>query len=91
MHATIYGRGQMVIPAKARKEARIDTATSSTFSRRATVAWCWSEWNGQSENRGTRFGSFAGKENTRCFPSVGRFRARKSSKRLSNFRHDLSP
>jgi len=25
MHATIYGRGQMVIPAKARKEARIDT------------------------------------------------------------------
>jgi len=24
MHATIYGRGQMVIPAKARKEARID-------------------------------------------------------------------
>ena len=23
MHATIYGRGQMVIPAKARKEARI--------------------------------------------------------------------
>ena len=25
MHATIYGRGQMVIPAKARKEARIDS------------------------------------------------------------------
>jgi AbrB family looped-hinge helix DNA binding protein len=25
MHATIYGRGQMVIPAKARKEARIGT------------------------------------------------------------------
>ncbi len=25
MHATIYGRGQMVIPAKARKQARIDT------------------------------------------------------------------
>ncbi len=25
IHATIYGRGQMVIPAKARKEARIDT------------------------------------------------------------------
>ena len=25
MHATIYGRGQMVIPAKARKEAGIDT------------------------------------------------------------------
>jgi AbrB family looped-hinge helix DNA binding protein len=25
MHATIYGRGQMVIPAKARKEAHIDT------------------------------------------------------------------
>jgi AbrB family looped-hinge helix DNA binding protein len=25
MHATIYGRGQMVIPAKARKEARINT------------------------------------------------------------------
>ena len=25
MHATIYGRGQMVIPAQARKEARIDT------------------------------------------------------------------
>jgi len=24
MHATIHGRGQMVIPAKARKEARID-------------------------------------------------------------------
>jgi AbrB family looped-hinge helix DNA binding protein len=24
MHATIYGRGQMVIPARARKEARID-------------------------------------------------------------------
>ena len=24
MHATIYGRGQMVIPAQARKEARID-------------------------------------------------------------------
>jgi AbrB family looped-hinge helix DNA binding protein len=24
MHATIYGRGQMVIPAKARKEARLD-------------------------------------------------------------------
>lgn len=24
MYATIYGRGQMVIPAKARKEARID-------------------------------------------------------------------
>jgi AbrB family looped-hinge helix DNA binding protein len=25
MHATIYGRGQMVIPAKARKEARLNT------------------------------------------------------------------
>ena len=25
MHATIYGRGQMVIPAQARKEARIDS------------------------------------------------------------------
>jgi bifunctional DNA-binding transcriptional regulator/antitoxin component of YhaV-PrlF toxin-antitoxin module len=25
MHATIYGRGQMVIPVRARKEARIDT------------------------------------------------------------------
>ena len=25
MHATIYGRGQMVIPAKARKEAGIST------------------------------------------------------------------
>jgi AbrB family looped-hinge helix DNA binding protein len=25
MHATIYGRGQMVIPARARKEARIDS------------------------------------------------------------------
>jgi AbrB family looped-hinge helix DNA binding protein len=25
MHATIYGRGQMVIPAKARKQAGIDT------------------------------------------------------------------
>jgi AbrB family looped-hinge helix DNA binding protein len=25
MHATIYGRGQMVIPAQARKKARIDT------------------------------------------------------------------
>ena len=25
MHATIYGRGQMVIPAAARKKARIDT------------------------------------------------------------------
>ena len=25
MHATIYGRGQMVIPARARKEARIGT------------------------------------------------------------------
>jgi len=25
MHATIYGRGQMVIPAKARKQARIDS------------------------------------------------------------------
>jgi len=25
MNATIYGRGQMVIPAKARKQARIDT------------------------------------------------------------------
>jgi AbrB family looped-hinge helix DNA binding protein len=25
MHATIYGRGQMVIPAKARKEAHIDS------------------------------------------------------------------
>jgi AbrB family looped-hinge helix DNA binding protein len=25
MHATIYGRGQMVIPAQARKEARINT------------------------------------------------------------------
>src|SRR5437016_2125772 len=25
MHATIYGRGQMVIPAKARKEARLGT------------------------------------------------------------------
>ncbi|MGD1087643.1 MAG: AbrB/MazE/SpoVT family DNA-binding domain-containing protein [Verrucomicrobiota bacterium] len=25
MHATIYGRGQMVIPAKARKQAHIDT------------------------------------------------------------------
>src|SRR5207244_11819706 len=25
MHATIYGRGQMVIPAKARKQARIGT------------------------------------------------------------------
>ncbi len=24
MHATIYGRGQMVIPAEARKQARID-------------------------------------------------------------------
>ena len=24
MHATIYGRGQMVIPAQARKQARID-------------------------------------------------------------------
>ena len=24
MHATVYGRGQMVIPARARKEARID-------------------------------------------------------------------
>jgi AbrB family looped-hinge helix DNA binding protein len=25
MHATVYGRGQMVIPAKARKEAHIDS------------------------------------------------------------------
>lgn len=25
MHATVYGRGQMVIPAKARKEAHIET------------------------------------------------------------------
>jgi AbrB family looped-hinge helix DNA binding protein len=25
MYATIYGRGQMVIPAKARKEARLNT------------------------------------------------------------------
>ena len=25
MHATLYGRGQMVIPAKARKQAGIDT------------------------------------------------------------------
>ena len=25
MHATIYGRGQMVIPAKARREARLST------------------------------------------------------------------
>jgi AbrB family looped-hinge helix DNA binding protein len=25
MHATIYGRGQMVIPVKAREEAHIDT------------------------------------------------------------------
>ena len=25
MHATVYGRGQMVIPARARKEARIET------------------------------------------------------------------
>jgi AbrB family looped-hinge helix DNA binding protein len=25
MHATIYGRGQMVIPARARKEARLGT------------------------------------------------------------------
>lgn len=24
MHATVYGRGQMVIPAQARKESRID-------------------------------------------------------------------
>jgi bifunctional DNA-binding transcriptional regulator/antitoxin component of YhaV-PrlF toxin-antitoxin module len=26
MHVTIYGRGQMVIPVKARKEAQIDTS-----------------------------------------------------------------
>jgi len=64
-------------------------ATSSTFCRKATVAWFWFEWNGRSQNHGTKFESFAEKGNTHCFPSAGRFRARKSSKRSNSFRRDL--
>ena len=62
---------------------------SLTCCPRATVVWFWFEWNGPSQSRGTRFESFVAKASTRCFPFAEEFRARKFSRRLSNFRRDL--
>ena len=92
MHATIYGRGQMVIPAKARKEARIDTGDVVNVLPEGDGRLVLVQMEQpKNQERRTRFGSFAGKGNTHCFPSAGRFHARKSSKRLNSFRRDLPP
>jgi bifunctional DNA-binding transcriptional regulator/antitoxin component of YhaV-PrlF toxin-antitoxin module len=90
MPATIYGRGQMVIPAKPRKEAHIDTGDVVNVLPEGERRLALIRMERAKPRPRNRFESFAGEENTLCFSSVGQFHAKKYSKRSNNSRRDLS-